>query len=156
MSSLRGFSLIELVIAMAIVALLASIAMPLTETVIRRGKESELKAALYQIRDAIDAFKMAADAGHIEVDAGSSGYPRSLAVLVEGVRDKRSAQGNRIYFLRRIPRDPFADSRLQPEEGWGLRASTSPADAPREGDDLFDVYSRARGTGLNGIPYAEW
>ncbi|CAD5108987.1 type II secretion system protein [Zestomonas carbonaria] len=152
----RGFSLIEVVITMAIVALLASIAAPLSETVIRRGKEQDLKVALYQIRDAIDAYKMAADAGHIEKSASTSGYPPSLQVLVEGVRDLRSVQGNRIHFLRRIPRDPFADPRLEPEEGWGLRAYDSSADSPRAGDDVFDVYSLASGAGLNGIPYREW
>ncbi|MCY1178313.1 hypothetical protein D9M73_186590 [compost metagenome] len=151
-----AFSLIELVIAMAIISLLASMAAPLAETVIRRGKEQELKAALYEIRDAIDAYKLAADAGHIEKSAGSSGYPPSLQVLVDGVRDLRSVKGERIYFLRRIPRDPFADARLEPAESWGLRAYASPADDPRPGADVFDVYSLAKGDGLNGTPYREW
>lgn len=152
----HGFSLIEVVVTMAIIALLASIAAPLTETLVRRSKEQDLKVALYQLRDAIDAYKSAADAGQIEQDADSSGYPPSLAVLVEGVRDLRSVRGARLYFLRRIPRDPFADPRLAPEQGWGLRSYASPADAPEEGDDVFDVYSRATGVGLNGIPYREW
>lgn len=152
----RGFSLIEVVITMAIIALLASIAAPLTETVIRRGKEQDLKIALYQIRDALDAYKMAADAGHIEKSLSSSGYPPSLQELVDGVRDLRSVKGERIYFLRRIPRDPFADARLLAAENWGLRCYASPADDPRNGEDVFDVYSLARGTGLNGIPYREW
>ncbi|MCY1556085.1 hypothetical protein D9M68_928010 [compost metagenome] len=123
---------------------------------IRRGKEQELKAALYQIRDAIDAYKLAADAGHIEKSAGGSGYPASLTVLVDGVRDLRSIKGERLYFLRRIPRDPFADARLEPAEGWGLRAYSSPANDPRPGADVFDVYSLADGDGLNGTPYREW
>jgi general secretion pathway protein G len=152
----RGFSLIEVVITVAIVALLATIVAPLTETVVRRGKEQELKAALYQIRDAIDAYKLAADAGHIDKLADSSGYPPSLAMLVDGARDVRNVAGARIYFLRRIPRDPFADPALPPEDGWGLRAYASPADNPRPGNDVFDVYSRAAGEGLNGIPYREW
>ncbi|MDE3737305.1 general secretion pathway protein G [Metapseudomonas resinovorans] len=151
-----AFSLIELVIAMAILGLLASMAAPLAETVIRRGKEQDLKIALYEIRDAIDAYKLAADAGHIEKSASSSGYPPSLQVLVDGVRDLRSIKGERIYFLRRIPRDPFADARLEPEENWGLRAYSSPADDPRPGTDVFDVYSQADGRGLNGTPYREW
>ncbi|WP_137823243.1 type II secretion system protein [Pseudomonas sp. D(2018)] len=151
-----AFSLIELVIAMAILGLLASMAAPLAETVIRRGKEQDLKIALYEIRDAIDAYKLAADAGHIEKSASSSGYPPSLQVLVDGVRDLRSIKGERIYFLRRIPRDPFADARLEPEESWGLRAYSSPADDPRPGTDVFDVYSQADGRGLNGTPYREW
>ncbi|WAG78389.1 type II secretion system GspH family protein [Metapseudomonas furukawaii] len=151
-----AFSLIELVIAMAILGLLASMAAPLAETVIRRGKEQELKAALYQIRDAIDAYKLAADAGHIEKSAAGSGYPASLQVLVDGVRDVRSAKGERLYFLRRIPRDPFADARLEPAETWGLRAYGSPANDPRPGSDVFDVHSQARGDGLDGTPYREW
>ncbi|BAN50721.1 type II secretion system protein [Metapseudomonas resinovorans] len=151
-----AFSLIELVIAMAILGLLASMAAPLAETVIRRGKERDLKVALHEIRDAIDAYKLAADAGHIEKSASSSGYPPSLAVLVEGVRDLRNIKGERIYFLRRIPRDPLGDARLEPEESWGLRAYSSPANDPRPGMDVFDVYSLARGDGLDGTPYREW
>lgn len=152
----RGFSLVEVVVTVAIVALLATIAAPLTETVVRRGKEQELKAALYRIRDAIDAYKLAADAGHIEKLADATGYPKTLQLLVEGVRDVRSAAGNRIYFLRRIPRDPFADPSRPPEETWGLRSYASPPDSPRPGDDVFDVYSLTPGNGLNGIPYREW
>ncbi|MNF74981.1 Type II secretion system protein G precursor [compost metagenome] len=151
-----AFSLIELVIAMAIIGLLASMAAPLAETVIRRGKEQELKAALHLIRDAIDAYKLAADAGHIEKSVSSSGYPASLQMLVDGARDLRSIKGERLYFLRRIPRDPFADARLAPEENWGLRSYSSPANDPRPGADVFDVYSLADGDGLNGTPYREW
>ncbi|MNQ42221.1 hypothetical protein D3C85_559220 [compost metagenome] len=151
-----AFSLIELVIAMAIISLLASMAAPLAETVIRRGKEQELKAALHLIRDAIDAYKLAADAGHIEKSVSSSGYPASLQMLVDGARDLRSIKGERLYFLRRIPRDPFADARLAPEENWGLRSYSSPANDPRPGADVFDVYSLADGDGLNGTPYREW
>lgn len=152
----RGFTLVEMVVTVAIVALLATIAAPLTETVVRRTKEHELKNSLYRIRDAIDAYKLAADAGHIEKLADASGYPVTLAALVEGVRDVRKISGERIYFLRRIPRDPFADPALPPEQTWGLRAYASPPDDPRPGADVFDVYSLASGSGLNGIPYREW
>lgn len=154
-SSQSGFTLIEVVVTLALVGLLAGIAAPLTETVIRRGKEQDLKIALYQIRDAIDAYKRAADAGHIEKSVSSSGYPPNLQVLVDGVRDVRSAKGAKVYFLRRIPSDPLANAR-QDEGSWGLRAYDSPADSPREGEDVFDVYSLARGKGLNGIAYREW
>lgn len=152
----RGFTLIEVIVTMAILALLASIAAPLTETVVRRGKEQELKVALYQLRDAIDAYKLATDAGYIEKSADSSGYPASLDVLVEGVRDLRSVKGGKLYFLRRIPRDPFADPERDAVETWGLRSYESPADDPEEGEDVFDVYSLAEGSGMNGIPYREW
>ncbi|MFK3799224.1 MULTISPECIES: type II secretion system protein [unclassified Pseudomonas] len=151
-----GFTLIEMVVTLAIVGLLASIAAPLTETVIRRGKEQELRTALYQIRDALDAYKRAADSGRIEKSVTSNGYPTSLKVLVEGARDLRSPKGVKIYFLRRIPRDPFAKPTRAPEEDWGLRAYDSPAQNPRDGEDVFDVYSKTRGKGLNGIAYSEW
>ncbi|MBM7059193.1 type II secretion system protein [Pseudomonas sp. UL073] len=152
----RGFTFIEVVITMAIIALLASIAAPLTETVVRRDKEQDLKRALYQLRDAIDSYKAASEAGRIERSVSSSGYPPSLQVLVDGARDVRSVKGERIYFLRRIPRDPFADPRLEPLEQWGLRAYSSPVDDPRPGEDVFDVYSQSEASGLNGVPYREW
>ncbi len=155
-SRLGGFTLIEMVVTLAIVGLLASIAAPLTETVIRRGKEQELRTALYQIRDALDAYKRAADSGRIEKSVTSNGYPANLKVLVEGARDLRSPKGAKIYFLRRIPRDPFAMPRREAEGDWGLRAYDSPAQNPREGEDVFDVYSKTRGKGLNGIAYSEW
>jgi general secretion pathway protein G len=153
---IHGFSLIELIVTVAIVALLASIAMPMTETVVRRAKEQELKAALYRIRDAIDAYKRAFDAGQIEKVVDANGYPPSLETLVEGVRDVRSPTGAKLYFLSRIPRDPFADPALAPAQTWGLRSYASSADDPYPGDDVFDVYSTAAGNGLNGIPYREW
>jgi general secretion pathway protein G len=151
-----GFTLIELVITVAIIGLLASIAAPLTETVVRRGKEQELKAALMSMRDAIDAYKDADDAARIERTVGDSGYPRSLQVLVDGVLDKRSPAGDKIYFLRRIPRDPFADPALPAAETWGLRSYDSPPDAPHAGKDVFDVYSQAEGKALDGTSYREW
>ena len=125
------------------------------------GERSALKQTLSKGKVSARKLKraqilLAADAGHIEKSAGSSGYPPSLQVLVDGVRDLRSVKGERIYFLRRIPRDPFADARLEPAESWGLRAYASPADDPRPGADVFDVYSLAKGDGLNGTPYREW
>jgi general secretion pathway protein G len=151
-----GFTLIEMVITVAIIGLLAGIAAPLTETVVRRGKEQELKTALMQMRDAIDAYKDAFDAGRIDRTAGESGYPRSLDVLVNGVLDRRSPTGNKIYFLRRVPRDPLADPARPAALSWGLRSYDSAPHAPREGKDVFDVYSLAEGRALDGSAYREW
>lgn len=152
----RGFTLVELVIAVAIIGLLASIAAPLTETVVRRGKEQELKAALMAMRDAIDAYKDAADTNRIVKAAGDSGYPASLEVLVNGVADRNQAKGGSIYFLRRIPRDPFADPSLPAAQTWGLRSSDSPPDAPAPGKDVFDVRSLSEGKALDGTWYRDW
>ena len=152
----QGFTLIEMVVTLAIIGLLASIAAPLTETVVRRSKEAELRTALYQIRDALDAYKRATEAGYVERAVDSSGYPPNLSVLVEGVRDVRSPKGAKIYFLRRIPRDPFAKPSKRAQDDWGLRSYDSSAHNPRDGEDVFDVYSKARGKGLNGMAYSEW
>jgi general secretion pathway protein G len=152
-----GFTLLEMLITVAIVALLASIAMPLSELAVQRNKEQELRRALRDLREAIDNYKRAADEGRIERSIDQSGYPPSLAVLVEGVRDVRNPGGARIFFLRRLPSDPFADKRdATPENTWGLRSYDSPFDRPRPGRDVFDVYSLSGATGLNGIPYQQW
>ncbi|MBI2276140.1 MAG: type II secretion system protein [Dechloromonas sp.] len=151
-----GFSLIEVVITVAIIGILASVAAPLTETVVRRGKEQELKQALMTLRNAIDAYKEAVDSGRVERSIDDSGYPKSLDALVAGVTDRQSPSGARIYFLRRIPRDPLADPAQPAGKSWGLRSYDSPPDAPREGKDVFDVYSLAAGQGLDGTPYREW
>jgi general secretion pathway protein G len=109
-----------------------------------------------QIRDAIDAYKDAADQGRIAKAATDSGYPPSLEILASGVVDKGSATGSKIYFLRRVPRDPFAAPNLMPSETWGLRASDSPPDAPRSGKDVYDVRSLSDDKALDGTYYREW
>lgn len=152
-----GFTLIELLISVAIIALLASIALPLSEVAVQRGKEQDLRRSLREIRDAIDAYKRNVDEGRIKRAADASGYPPNLTVLVEGAEDVKSPTHARIRFLRRIPRDPFSSEPDTPaEETWGLRSYESPPDDPRPGKDVFDVYSLNAGTGLNGIPYKEW
>jgi general secretion pathway protein G len=153
----RGFTLIELLVAAAIAALLASLALPLAELGVKRGREAELRAALRDIRGALDAYKQAVDEGRISRKAGESGYPPNLRVLTEGVDDERNARKTKIVFLRRLPRDPtHADTRAEPAQTWGLRSYDSSADDPREGRDVFDVHSLSPGTGLNGMAYRRW
>ncbi len=152
-----GFTLIELLVTVAIVALLASIALPLSELSVQRGKEQELRRSLREIRDAIDAYKRHVDEGRIRRSADASGYPPTLSVLVEGAVDLKSPTQAKIRHLRRLPRDPFwVDPETPPEQTWGLRSYESPHDEPRPGKDVFDVYSLNPGSGLNGIPYKDW
>jgi general secretion pathway protein G len=146
----RGFTLIELLITVAIVALLASVALPLAEVTVQRNKEKDLRHALREIRGAIDAYKRAADEGSIERPADASGYPPTLATLVDGVPEKKKTDGSKLYFLRRIPADPLGGAE------WGLRSYASSATEPQPGKDVYDVYSKNPDTGLNGVPYREW
>ena len=153
----RGFTLIELVITVAIVALLASVALPVSELAVQRTKEQELRRTLRQIREAIDLYKQASDEGRIRKSVGDSGYPKKLEELAEGVEDQKNAKKDKIYFLRRIPRDPFnADPTLSAAGTWGKRSYASPPDDPKEGDDVFDVFSTAQGKGINGQLYRDW
>lgn len=155
--AVSGFTLIELVISVAIVAILASVALPLSEIAVQRGKEQELRHALREIRDAIDAYKQASDDGRILKRVGESGYPKKIEDLVEGVEDQKNPKKERVYFLRRIPRDPLSPERdLKAADTWGKRSYSSPPDEPKEGDDVFDVYTRAPGKGINGRRYREW
>jgi general secretion pathway protein G len=153
----RGFTLIELVITLAIIGLLATAAMPLAQLVAQREKEAELRVALRDIRNAIDAYHHAAETGHIKLELGQSGYPPDLQSLYAGVEDAGSESKANLYFLRRIPRDPFfADSTLPAEQTWGLRSYKSTPEDPQPGDDVYDVYSLSTAKGLNGIPHRDW
>lgn len=155
----RGFTLIEVAITAAIVALLATIAFPMAELAVQRNKEHELRASLWQIREALDAYKQAWDTGKILNRVGESGYPPTLQTLVDGVEDAKSPNvvKPKLYFLRRIPRDPFnKDADLPPEQTWGLRSYESSVSAPKAGKDVYDVYSMSDGIGLNGVAYREW
>lgn len=152
-----GFSLVELMITLAILALLASVAVPFAQLAQQRHKEGELREALRQIRTALDAYRQAVKEGRVDAAADSSGYPPDLDVLWKGVADKSRPDAVKIYFLRRLPRDPFfPDASAPAAETWGLRSYASPPDAPEPGRDVFDVYSLSTGTGLNGLPYREW
>jgi len=152
----RGFTLIEMLVVLAIMGLLAGAARPLLELSVQRAKETELRQGLRTLRTGIDAYKRAAELGQVASPAGSNGYPASLEDLVNGVSDIRSPTPKRIYFLRRLPRDPFADPTLPAEQTWGLRASDTPPDNPSPGRDVFDVYSLSERKALDGSRYRDW
>jgi len=152
-----GFTLIELIVTLAILALLASVATPMAQLSVQRSKEQELHRSLWQIRAAIDAYKRGYEEGRITRRLNATGYPPNLEVLVEGVEDQRSPDKRRIFFLRRLPRDPLhKDASVAAAATWGKRSYQSPPDDPREGEDVYDVYSRTAGNGLNGVPYVKW
>lgn len=158
MKQAQGFSLVELLVTLAILGLLAGLAVPTVDLFSRRQREADLRRALREIRTAIDNYKKAADEGRISIKADQSGYPPNLNVLYLGAVDaKDPAKRTKIYFLRRLPRDPFyPDSTAPASQTWGLRSYQSEYDRPALGADVYDIYSLSPGTGLNGIRYKEW
>ncbi|RZL11472.1 MAG: type II secretion system protein [Rubrivivax sp.] len=152
----RGFTLIEMIMVVMIVGILASAAMPLAALHQRRTQEADLRLALRTLRTAIDAYKTAWDQGRMEKKEGDTGYPPNLDVLVSGVVDIGQAGHRRLYFLRRLPRDPLAAAGLPAAETWALRSYDSPPEAPQPGADVFDVRSRHEGRGLDGTLYQQW
>jgi len=143
-------------VVLAMLAVLVGAARPVLELSVQRTHEYELRSALRTLRGAIDAYKRAADEGRIAKAADASGYPPDLRALVVGVPDARSPNTTRIYFLRSLPRDPFGDPQLPPEQTWALRAYDSPPDDPRPGRDVFDVHSQSERHAIDGTTYKDW
>ena len=156
----KGFTLIELIVTVTIVAILASVAMPMLQMSVQRNKENDLRANLRQIREAIDAYKKAVDEGRIKKSIEETGYPPNLETLVNGVVDEKDINKNKLKFLRKIPLDPMTTTADKNTEdlpnNWGLRSYASDANEPEPGVDVYDVYSLSQQIGINGIAYAKW
>ncbi|HJV39718.1 MAG TPA: type II secretion system protein [Geothrix sp.] len=152
MSHQRGFTLLELVVTATVLLILASVTVPLARNGLKREKELELRRDLREMRLAIDEYKKQADQQKIKAPpAEANGYPESLEVLVEGVPAAGSLS-RKVRFLRRVPVDPFTG-----KAEWGLRNTNDDANSSSwGGGHVYDVYSLAPGTGMNGIPYREW
>jgi len=149
--------LIELLITLAILGVLAVLVVPVAQVEMQRGREQELRRALRDIRRGLDDYKRAGDDGRMLKRPGTSGYPKDLAALVAGVQDQRDPNHAKIFFLRRVPRDPMqADVSLTDEQSWGKRSYASEATDPQEGADVYDVYSTSSKPGLNGVRYSKW
>lgn len=144
----RGLTLIELIVTVSILAILASAAVPMARFKVKREKERELRRDLWEMRDAIDHYKDAADRGAFMTKLDSQNYPPDLQTLVDGV----DVQGKKVKFLRRIPVDPMTGN-----AEWGLRSmQDDPSSDSYGGQSVFDVYSKSIGTGLDGTKYSDW
>ncbi|HEY4370676.1 MAG TPA: type II secretion system protein [Burkholderiales bacterium] len=152
-----GFTLIELMVGIAILAIIALMVDHLSEIMAVRSREQELYAAVRALRGAIDNYKHAYDGGRIVQVPGANGYPKNLQVLVDGVPDQLDPEHRKLHFLDRIPRDPMQRNlTLAPADTWAPRAYASDPSSPSPGDDVYDVHSKSTGTGLNGVPYSQW
>ena len=145
---IRGFTLIELIVATAILVILTTMALPLARVSIKREKERELRYDLWQMRDAIDRYKDAADRAAFQIKLGSEGYPPDLDTLVQGV----DSNGKKLRFLRKVPVDPMTG-----KADWGMRSvQDDPTSTSWNGDNVFDVYSQSESTALDGTKYKDW
>ncbi|MBO0911509.1 MAG: type II secretion system protein [Acidobacteria bacterium] len=143
-----GFTLIELIVATTILLILSTMAVPLARVTIKREREKELRAALWQMRDAIDRYKDTADQGKFQIKAGTDGYPPDLDTLVKGV----DVGPKKLKFLRKIPTDPMTGT-----TEWGMRSMQDDPDSDSwDGNDVFDVYTKSTGTALDGTKYKDW
>ena len=143
-----GFTLIELIVATAILVILTGLAVPMARVAIKRERERDLRRALWEMRDAIDRYKDAADRGGFQIKVDTNGYPPDLQTLVDGV----DVNGKKLKFLRRIPTDPMTGN-----TDWGLRSMQDDADSDSwGGQNVFDVYTKSEGTGLDGTKYKDW
>lgn len=155
----RGFTLVEMIVTMAILSVLAWSAVPLVKIAVQREREVELRRSLRLIRDSIDAYKKLSDEKKIEVKEDTEGYPPTLDVLVKGVELQSQDQsggkskGKKVVkFLRRIPRDPMTDSL-----DWGLRSYQDPSDSDKWGEEnVYDVYTKSQAKALDGTHYRDW
>ena len=148
----RGLTLVELIVAFTILALLTTMSVPLARYKVRRDKERDLRYALREIRKAIDDYKDAALAGKIQVKIGTEGYPENLEDLVNGVNLVQSAESKKIKFLRRIPLDPMTNT-----YEWGKRSmQDDPKSTGWGGQNVFDVYTKSQERARDGTPYSEW
>jgi general secretion pathway protein G len=143
-----GVTLVELIVAIALIAILTGAALPVVRTAIKRERERELRTRLWEIRDAIDRYKDAADRGAFQIKLGSEGYPPDLETLAKGI----DVQGKKIRFLRKIPIDPMTKS-----TDWGMRSmQDSPDSSSFGGQNVFDVYTKSLDTALDGSKYQDW
>lgn len=154
----NGFTLIEMLVTISLFTIILSVALPVNELINRREKEIELRRNLLLIRMAIDAYYQAAKEGRVEKSASQSGYPPDLQTLVQGVVDKTTPNGNKIYFLRRIPSDPMCENceGKPPETAWDTRSYQSSHKDFYSGEDVYDIRSKSSKTGINGVPYRDW
>ena len=147
--SARGFTLLELIVAAAILAILTMMALPLARVTIQREKEKELRHSLWEMRDAIDRYKDAADRQMFQTKVDTQNYPPDLETLVKGVE---AQGGKKIRFLRSIPMDPMTKT-----TEWGMRSMQDDPDSDSwGGQSVFDVYTKSEGTGLDGTKYKDW